>query len=128
MEVTAVLTILMPVITSVLSYFASRHKGKVELQTFIKQQETEIAKLKQQQDLEIAKIREQSAREIERVSAELDKQAELYEKNKQADMVAKVFDKVLEGDISGLNTLMKLSQQIEDGGFPKAGSSRHRHK
>ncbi len=120
--------VVIPIITSIISYLVARHTGHVELEKFARQQESEIKKLKHQQDIEIAKIREQSTQEITRISIELDKQAQLYEKNKQADMVAKVFDKVIEGDTSGLETLITLAQQLESGGFKKGNPGRHKRR
>ncbi len=110
-----IVSVLVPIFTAFLSYLGARYQARLELQKVKEQQKLDIQKLREQQNSEIQKIREQSAREIERISIELDKQAQLYEKNKQTDMIGKLFEKLIDGDTSGIDAIMKISKQIESG-------------
>ncbi|WP_044478967.1 hypothetical protein [Paenibacillus antibioticophila] len=112
-----IVAIVVPILTSLLSYLGARHQSKTELLKVKEQQTLEIQKLREQQNSEIEKIREQSFREIEKIKIEIDKQAELYEKNKQTDVMGKLFDKIIEGDTSGIDALEKLNKQIQSGRF-----------
>ncbi|MFO7296617.1 MAG: hypothetical protein C0P72_011435 [Clostridia bacterium] len=101
-----------------------KEQQKAEFEKLKEQQNAEIEKIKEQQNAEIQKIREQSLREIERIKVEMEKQAELYERNAQTDVVKYVFDRLLNGDMSVLENLEnliaafdKLNKKIESETF-----------
>ncbi|MGG1292030.1 hypothetical protein ABE218_11875 [Bacillus smithii] len=95
-----------------------KEQHNVDLQKLREQQQAELEKLKEQQNAEIQRIREQSLRDIERIKVEIEKQAELYEKNAQTDIIKELFGKAIEGDMSvfeNLDKLDKLSKQMQKG-------------
>ncbi|MGG3920280.1 hypothetical protein ABEV38_18255 [Parageobacillus thermoglucosidasius] len=98
-----------------------KEQQSIELQK-LREQQAELEKLKEQQNAEIQRIREQSLRDIERIKVEMEKQAELYEKNAQTDIIKDLFGKAIAGDMSvfdNLEKLDKLSKQMQKGIFAK---------
>jgi F0F1-type ATP synthase membrane subunit b/b' len=67
-----------------------KEQHSVDLQKLREQQQVELEKLKEQQNAKIQRIREQSLRDIERIKVDMEKQAELYEKNAQTDIIRRV--------------------------------------
>ena len=123
-----IITIFIPLLVGIfpafISYFAARHQSNIALQTVKEQQTAELQRLKEQQNVEIAKIREQALLEIERIKIELDKQAELYERNAQTDVVKDFFGQMMSGDHTGITNLAtgleemeKLQKVMESGTF-----------
>lgn len=84
------MTIMVPLITSIISgmiaFASARGQNRIEIEKVLIQQKFEMNQFIEQQKLEIEKIKEIHKQEIEKLSIEIDKQAELYEKNVQIDM------------------------------------------
>jgi len=49
---------------------------------------------------------------MRKLELEMEKQAELYEKNKQTDIVSKIFERLLSGDLD-IDKVMKLVEKSE---------------
>lgn len=123
-----ILTVVIPLVTSTISgiiaYASAKGQNKTEIEKInvmhkseiekvLIQQKFEMNQFKQQQELEIEKLKEQNIQEIEKLSVEIDKQAELYEKNAQTDMVKDFLGGVMKGDMNGFNNLMNVVSQID---------------
>ncbi|MEH7023640.1 hypothetical protein [Priestia megaterium] len=128
------------IVPAIIAYFTARYQANSSLKTVKEQQTAELEKLKEQhnsdmqklkeqQNAEIEKIREQSTHEIAKISAELDKQAELYEKNAQTDFTKEVMSKMLGGDMSAFENLMKFDEMVGGGSQPQQGKvfKQHNH-
>ena len=94
------------VVPALFAYLAARYKAN-----------SELLKLKEQQNAEIEKIKEQAKYDMESLQIKMDKQAELYEKKAQTDVVSEWLGQYLSGDSTGLEQLMKLQKQIDSGTF-----------
>ena len=66
----------LPILTAFLSYLAATYQSRTQLKSVQEQHKTEMAKIEAQQKAELAKLEK-----------EMDKQAELHEKNAQTDIV-----------------------------------------
>ncbi len=123
-----VLNVVIPLITStisgVIAYVSAKGKNrteieklnitqKTEMQKVIIQQELVMKQFEQQQKLEIEKIKEKHEQEIKKLNNEIDKQAELYEKNAQTDIISSFMSDVIKGDMKGFNNLMGVVTKIE---------------
>jgi hypothetical protein len=97
------ISIVVPILTSLISYFAARHQANTELQ-----------KVKEQQNAEIQKIKEQYALEIEKIKIEMEKQAELYERNAQTDLTKEFI-----GELAKSPEIKKLMNQLATNEFKK---------
>lgn len=111
------------VITSVISFLIARYQAKKALETEIQKikelQTFEIEKLKIQQDAEIQKLKAQqdaemkkSSFEIEKMKTEMEKQAELYEKNAQTDVVKEAFGQMFAGNTSGFENVASAIEEM----------------
>lgn len=98
--------VFVPIITAFISYLAAR---------------LEIQKIKEQHRAEMQKIKEQSMGEIEKIKVEIEKQAELYERNAQTDTVKDFYAKILEGDTKGIDAIERMTKLM-------AGSTKHSRK
>lgn len=122
------LSVVIPLVTStvsgIIAYASAKSQNKTEIEKLnvvhkseiekvLIQQKFEMNQFKQQQELEIARIKEQHIQEIEKLSVEIDKQAELYEKNAQTDMIKDFMGSVMKGDMNGFNNLMNIVSQID---------------
>ncbi|MED4351917.1 hypothetical protein P9265_06145 [Schinkia azotoformans] len=111
------ITIFLPLIVGVfpafISYFAARYQSNIALQTIKEQQTAELQKLKEQQTADFVKLREQALLEIERLKIEMDKQAELYERNAQTDVVKDFFGQMMSGNHTGITNLAAGLEEIE---------------
>ena len=105
------------IVPALFAYLAARYKAN-----------SELLKLKEQQNAEIEKIKEQAKHDIKSLQIEMDKQAELYEKNAQTDVVSELFGQYLSGDSTGLEQLMKLQKQIDSGTFKDTKHPARKHK
>lgn len=126
------------IIPAVIAYITARHQAKTSLQTVKEQQAAELERLreqnksnmeslKEQQNAEIEKVREQYKYEIEKVGIELDKQAELYEKNAQTDVMKDVMARLIAGDMSSLNNMMEAENIFGNGGETRKTFKQHNH-
>ncbi|WP_454871200.1 hypothetical protein [Priestia megaterium] len=135
--ITIVLPLIIGIVPAIISYFAAKYQSMISLQiakdqqntalqTLKEQQNAEMQKIKEQQNAEIQKIREQALLEIERMKAEVDKQAELYEKNVHTDLTKDVFSKMFLSDESaaatdnlfaGFEQLDMLNKMLESDAF-----------
>jgi hypothetical protein len=122
--VTVLVPLLVGIVPAIISYFGIRSQMKIQVATMNKQQEIELLKLKElqasellrikeQQQAEIQKIREQSLFEMEKMKAEIDKQAELYEKNAQVDVTKDVFARMLSGDMSAVENIAQMESYVK---------------
>lgn len=102
----------MPILTSIISYIAATKQSKTELQKVKEQNKIELERIKEQHRAEVEKIREQSLQDMRKLELEMEKQAELYEKNKQTDIVSKIFERLLSGDLD-IDKVMKLVEKSE---------------
>ncbi|MGG1151242.1 hypothetical protein [Bacillus wiedmannii] len=131
---TFVLPFSVGIVPAVLSYLGSRSQSKnelkklgeqqkadllklkegqeAELQKLKEQQKAELEKMREQQNAEIQKIKEQSARDIEKMSVEMDKQAELYERNAQTDVTKEFFGKMFSGE-SDMTQMLGTLQALQ---------------
>lgn len=101
-----------------------KEQQHAELEKLKEQQNAKIQRIKEQQNAEIQRIREQSLLEIQRIKVEMEKQAELYEKKAQTDVIKDVFGMLLSGDMSalenlatGLEKMEKISKKMDSGTF-----------
>lgn len=112
------------VITSVISFLIARYQAKKALETEIQKikelQTFEIEKLKIQQDAEIQNLKAQqdiemkkSSFEMEKMKAEMEKQAELYEKNVQTDITKGFFEKMMDGNTSGIENIASAMEELD---------------
>jgi len=75
-----------------------KEQQQADLQKLKEQQQAELNKMKEQQNAEIQKIKEQSLQDIEKMKVEIDKQAELYERNAQTDVLKGVMTNMFTGN------------------------------
>ncbi|MHA2957318.1 hypothetical protein [Priestia megaterium] len=126
------------IVPAIIAYFTARHQAKTSLRTVKEQQTAELERLreqnksnieslKEQQAADIEKIREQALHEIEKVKIEMDKQAELYEKNAQTDFTKEVMSKMLEGEMSVFENIMKFDEIFGNGESQKKVFNEHNH-
>ncbi|MDU4589932.1 hypothetical protein [Clostridium sp.] len=108
-----------PIITALIAYLGSRYQYKYELKKVKEQCKTDIDKIEQQCKSDIKKIKEQcevdikkietqSRTEIQKLIIESDKKADMYEKNKQTDMVANFMEKFMKNPKAGMKTIEEL--------------------
>ena len=105
-------SLVVPILTSIISYIAATKQSKTELQKVKEQNKIELERIKEQHRAEVEKIREQSLQDMRKLELEMEKQAELYEKNKQTDIVSKIFERLLSGDLD-IDKVMKLVEKSE---------------
>lgn len=87
--------IIVPIITSVISYYAAVKKSK-----------NEIATLKEQHRIELEKIEKQTKADIKKLEKSIEAQVKLYEVNAQTDVAKEAMSKILNSpDV--LNLLIK---------------------
>ncbi|HBI6898261.1 TPA: hypothetical protein ACSQRE_001786 [Clostridium perfringens] len=124
-EVINIYTVSIPVITciitGVITYFTSKNQLKKEIEKVTHQCETEVEKVKKQCETEINKIKvqckadiekieKQSEMEIKKVMSELDKQADVYERNKQTDFVADFMKDLINNPKKGIETINAINE------------------
>lgn len=88
--------VIVALISSIISYFASVSKGKSELKAVEIKNKSDIDRLERENDAALEKIKQEHKNEIEKMTLEMEKQAKLYESNAQTDMLTKIIgnDKV----------------------------------
>lgn len=98
-----------PIITSLIVYFTARYQGKTELKKQIELNNTELQK-----------VREQCKNELDKIQSQLDKQAELYERNAQTDIVSGFFNNALNNpnkaaeSMKGLLDIAKIASEFQN--------------
>ncbi|XKE95404.1 hypothetical protein LG326_03465 [Metaplanococcus flavidus] len=123
--ITIIVPLTIGIIPALISYAVARHQAnnalqlakeqqKAELEKLKEQQKAEMSRFAEQQKAEIEKLREQSKLELERLNIEIDKQAELYERNAQIDVTKDVFGKMLGGDLNVFENLMNMDKVIKE--------------
>lgn len=112
---TLLTAIIVPVATSVITFLGARHQSNAEIKKMVNQQNLEMEKLKTQQESELLKLKEQHDQEIEKLKIAMETQAGLYEKNTQTDLMKDVFKQIINGDTTGIDSLMKVSKQVNSG-------------
>lgn len=124
------LAIVPATISSVISFLIARSQSNKALETEIQKlkvlQQNELEKIKAQNDVEIQKLiaqqeidNQKAAFEIERMKLQMDKQAELYEKNAQTDITKELFGQLASGNsvfenmASGFEKMDKFQQDLD---------------
>lgn len=79
--------VVVALITSVISYFASISKSKNELKIAQVKHNSELERLERENKAALDQLQEQHKNEIEKMTLEIEKQAMLYESNSQVDVV-----------------------------------------
>ncbi|MCY9014528.1 hypothetical protein MOE48_17530 [Bacillus inaquosorum] len=100
--ITILVSVVVPIITALISFFASRYQAKNELEKAREQQKAELKSLREQHELEIGKIK-----------TELKEQAELYAANKQTDLQFDLMSKIFSGEMSEFTQLEKTFKELE---------------
>ncbi|WP_367025126.1 hypothetical protein [Rossellomorea marisflavi] len=94
-----IIAVVVPILTSLISYIGARYQSKSELD-----------KVKEQQNAEIQRIKEQAKNELEKIRLQMDKQAELYEKNAQVDVTKDIMGQFM-GSAEGKKIVNQVFQQ-----------------
>ena len=108
---------ILPILTAIISYMAAVNKSKKELDA-----------VKEENRGRIEQIETQSRADIEKLEKELDKKAEYNEKNLQNEKVGKLFDQMLEGDLSGLERITRMEEIINSGTHKNANHPAKKRK
>ncbi|WP_338852053.1 hypothetical protein WHY17_02605 [Clostridium perfringens] len=112
------------IITGFITYFTSKNQLKKEIEKVAHQCETEVEKVKKQCETEINKIKEQckadiekiekqSEAEIKKVMSELDKQADVYERNKQTDVIANFMQDFIKDPKKGAMAITEMTNVMK---------------
>ncbi len=107
-----IISIIIPILTALISYLGAIYQSRKELQ-----------QLRESHNYEINKIRETSKNEIEKINIEMDKQAELYEKKAQTDIVGDLMTNLLKGDTKQIENLEKVLKIVDTEQFNKFNNS-----
>lgn len=86
-----IISIIIPIITSIIAYLGARYNSKTELSKVKEQCKNDIAKVKEECSSQIQTIKAQAEADIQKLQCQLEKEAEVYEKNKQTDVIADIF-------------------------------------
>ncbi|MEC3334929.1 hypothetical protein P9043_21535 [Bacillus cereus] len=103
-----------------------KEQQQADLQKLKEQQQAEMNKMKEQQNAEMQKIKEQSLQDIEKMKVEIDKQAELYERNAQTDVAKEVMGKMFSGEsdmTQMLGTLQALQGFVDSANANNSGKA-----
>lgn len=117
LNVSLLTAIIVPIITSVLTYLSARYQSNSEIKKIVNQQNMEMKKIREQQRAELIKIKEQHEQEINKLRIIMETQAGLYEKNAQTDLTKEIMQQMMSGNTSGIEALMKISDQVNMGKF-----------
>ena len=109
---TILISVIVPIITALLSFFASRHQANSELEKVKKQHESDLEKVKEQQKAELEKLRESWKFELQKIQTELKEQAGLYAANKETDLAASIIEKMLTGQAPDFGQLKKDMEDL----------------
>lgn len=109
---TILVSVIVPVITALLSFFASRHQANSELEKVKKQYESDLEKVKEQQKAELEKLRESWNFELQKIQTELKEQAGLYAANKETDLAANLIESMLTGQAPDFDQLEKNVENL----------------
>jgi len=79
--------VIVALVSSTISYFASVSKGKNELRAVEIKNKSAIERLEKENDAKLNRIEQEHQNEIEKIALEMEKQAELYDSNAQTDFL-----------------------------------------
>lgn len=107
------ISIVVPIISSVLTYLAAIKKSKDEIKAVQIKADTEIQKIKEESEKEIKRIKTETEEQIKLKMAERDMASKDYEEKVKIDALGSFFNGFMQDPQKGTETLRKMQDLAE---------------